>query len=68
MIGAEPALLAELARALRDDPDVTIRRMVGQPDRPTLIAVDMPPERVEALQAEYGSRLTIEPDSPIELY
>jgi hypothetical protein len=68
MIGAEPELLAELARELHDDPDVTIRRTVGKPDRPSLLAVDMTPARAEALKARYGSSLTIEPDSPVELY
>jgi hypothetical protein len=68
MIGGESASLIELARALQEDPDVTIRRIVGQPDRPSLIAVDMPPARVEALRAQYGSQITIEPDQPVELY
>ncbi|WP_155359561.1 hypothetical protein [Acrocarpospora macrocephala] len=66
--GPDPSLLAELAGQLRDDPEVTIRRIVGPPDRPSLLAVDMPPARAGALQAQYGTRLTIEPDAPIELF
>ncbi|MBE1566436.1 hypothetical protein [Nonomuraea africana] len=66
--GAEPSLLAELARTLRDDPEVTVRRIMGAADRPSLLAVDMTPARAEALKALYGPRLTIEPDSPVEPY
>jgi hypothetical protein len=68
IIGAEPTLLAELARTLRDDPDVIIRRIVGRPDRPGLLAVDMTPARADALQAQFGAELTIEPDRPVELF
>jgi hypothetical protein len=66
--GPDASLLAELVGVLRDDPEVTIRRIVGAPDRPSLLAVDMPPARAGALQAQYGTRLTIEPDAPVELY
>ncbi|MDP4504127.1 hypothetical protein [Nonomuraea turcica] len=68
MIGGEPAVLADLARALGGDAEVTVRRIVGPPERPTLIAVDMPAARAEALQKQHGSRLTIEPDLPVELF
>jgi hypothetical protein len=53
---------------LRDDPEVKIRRIVGAPDRPSLLAVEMSPAHAGALRARYGTRLTIEPDSPVELF
>ncbi|WP_214103678.1 hypothetical protein [Acrocarpospora catenulata] len=66
--GQDPGLLAELAERFREDPEVTIRRILGAPDRPTLLAVDLPPARAEALRAQYGNRLTIEPDIPVEMF
>ena len=69
MIGCpDAALLAELIETLRDDPEVRIRRIVGAPDRPSLLAVEMSPAHAGALRARYGTRLTIEPDSPVELF
>jgi hypothetical protein len=69
MIGCpDPELLAELVELLRDDPEVRIRRIIGAPDRPSLLAVEMSPAHAGALRARYGTRLTIEPDSPVELY
>lgn len=69
MVGsADPSVLARVAGELESDPGVTIRRVLGTPARPTLLAVEMAPAHADELRARFGPQVTIEPDAPVELY
>lgn len=69
MVGSsDPATLAMVARELDSDPDVTVRRTLGSPERPTLVAVEMTPAHAGELRARFGPQVTIEPDSPVQLF
>jgi len=69
MVGSDdPSVLAEVVRELDRDPEVTVRRTLGSPERPTLVAVEMTPAHADHLKAKLGPQVTIEPDSPVQLF
>jgi hypothetical protein len=64
--GTDPALLSRVAAELGAEEGITVSTVSGTPDRPSVLAVSMPPERADRLRAQYPGQLGIEPDLPLE--
>ncbi|MEV4892666.1 hypothetical protein AB0K48_25130 [Nonomuraea sp. NPDC055795] len=65
---ADPSVLAEVASQLGRDPEVTVHGRLGPAKRPTLLKVEMTPAHADELKARLAPQVTIEPDSPVQLY
>jgi hypothetical protein len=69
MVGAtDPELLSRVAAELGAEEGITVRTVSGTPDRPSVLAVSMPPERADRLRGQYLERIAIEPDEPLQHY
>ncbi|WP_214322550.1 hypothetical protein [Nonomuraea sediminis] len=64
----DPSVLATVASELDRDPEVTVQRKLGSAERPSLLTVEMTPAHADELKAKFGPQVTIEPDSPVQLY
>lgn len=66
--GTDTELLSRVAAELGAEEGVTVSTVSGTPDRPSVLAVSMPPERADRLRAQYPEQIVIEPDQPLEHY
>ena len=65
---ADRWLLRDLNHELANDPDVHVVEVQGSPEEPSLLIVEMQPDRAEQLQARFGGRLLIEPNQSLDMY
>ncbi len=66
MIGNAGSLsLTSIAERLRQDPQVDLVKVVGPPDHPSVLVVEMPADHAEQLKSRYADELVIEPDLPL---
>jgi hypothetical protein len=57
--------LAGIVKALQQDPDVSIIRVIGSATAPTMLVAEMPPERADRLKKELGNDIVIERDAKL---
>jgi len=64
--GAAAQAMVEVLNTLQNDPEIAVAEVQGDPETPTLVVVEMTPERADRLKRELEGLAIVEPNLPLD--